>query len=83
VGDNDTVQANRLVAGYLQGRLLHSAFLMVDALIKANRDFDLIVFAHARHGFGAANDYMMRRRRDCFDQHLMGAEPPREYRIDG
>jgi dipeptidyl aminopeptidase/acylaminoacyl peptidase len=94
-GDNYEVQANQLVAHNLQGRLLlahgamddnvspHNTLLVVDALIKANRDFDLIVFPHARHGFGAANDYMMRRRWDYFVQHLMGAEPPREYRIGG
>jgi dipeptidyl-peptidase 4 len=94
-GDNYEVQANQLVAHNLRGRLLlshgamddnvspYNTYLVVDALIKANKDFDLIVFPHARHGFGADNNYMMRRRWDYFVQHLMGAEPPREYRIGG
>jgi dipeptidyl-peptidase 4 len=93
--DNYEVQANQLVAQNLQGRLLlahgalddnvapYNTYLVVDALIKANKDFDLIVFPHQRHGFGVDNNYMMRRRWDYFVQHLMGAEPPREYRIGG
>jgi dipeptidyl-peptidase 4 len=94
-GDSYEVQANQLVAQNLRGRLLlahgamddnvspYNTYLVVDALIKANRDFDLIVFPHARHGFGADNSYMMRRRWDYFVRHLMGAEPPHEYRIGG
>jgi dipeptidyl-peptidase 4 len=93
--DSYEAQANQLVAGNLTGRLLlahgamddnvapYNTYLVVDALIKANRDFDLIVFPHARHGFGADNNYMMRRRWDYFVKHLMGAEPPQQYRIGG
>jgi dipeptidyl-peptidase 4 len=92
-GDSYEVQANQLVAHNLQGKLLlahgamddnvapYNTYLVVDALIKANKDFDLIVFPHARHGFGVDNDYMMRRRWDYFVRHLMGAEPPAEHRI--
>src|SRR5690606_13691802 len=55
-------QANQLVAGNLQGKLLlahgamdsnvppYNTYLVVDALIKANKDFDLIIFPHQRHG---------------------------------
>jgi dipeptidyl-peptidase 4 len=94
-GDSYEVQANQLVASNLRGRLLlahgamddnvapYNTYLVLDALIKANKDFDLIIFPHARHGFGADNNYMMRRRWDYFVRHLMGAEPPQEYRIGG
>jgi dipeptidyl-peptidase 4 len=94
-GDNYEVQANQLVAHNLRGKLLlahgamddnvspYNTYLVVDALVKANRDFDLIVFPHQRHGFGVDNNYMMRRRWDYFVRHLMGAEPPHEYRIGG
>jgi dipeptidyl-peptidase 4 len=61
----------------------YNTYLVVDALIKANKDFDLIIYPHARHGFGADNNYMMRRRWDYFVRHLMGAVPPHEYRIGG
>jgi len=92
-GDSYEVQANQLVAHNLEGKLLlahgamddnvspYNTYLVVDALIKANKDFDLIVFPHARHGFGVDNNYMMRRRWDYFVRHLMGAEPPEGYRI--
>ena len=93
--DNYEAQANQLVARNLRGKLLlaHGAmddnvpisntYLVVDALIKANKDFELIVLPQARHGFGADNNYMMRRRWDFFVRHLQGAEPPQEYRIGG
>ncbi|MCE7032138.1 DPP IV N-terminal domain-containing protein [Lysobacter sp. GX 14042] len=86
-------QANQNRAGNLQGKLLlahgmmddnvpvTNTLLLVDALVKANKDFDLIVFPHARHGFGEDDAYMTRRRWDYFVRHLMGAEPPREYRM--
>ncbi len=53
----------------------------MDALIKANKDFDLILFPSQRHGFGADGPYMMRRRWDYFVTHLLGVEPPKEYKI--
>jgi dipeptidyl aminopeptidase/acylaminoacyl peptidase len=93
--DNYDAQANQLAAANLRGKLLlahgamdnnvppYNTYLVVDALIKANKDFDLIVFPQQRHGYGADNNYMIRRRWDYFVRHLMGAEPPREYRIGG
>ncbi|HYD54088.1 MAG TPA: DPP IV N-terminal domain-containing protein [Gemmatimonadaceae bacterium] len=55
--------------------------LVVDALVKANKDFDLIMLPHARHGFGQDNNYIMRRRWDYFVKNLQGVEPPKEYQI--
>ena len=83
-------QANQLVAENLEGKLLiahgtmdtnvpHSnTMLVVDALIAANKDFDLVLFPNRGHGFGN-EPYMMRKRWDYFVRHLMGAEPPAEY----
>jgi dipeptidyl-peptidase 4 len=85
-------QANQLVAHQLQGKLLlahgtldnnvppYNTMVVVDALIAANKDFDLILLPNRRHGFGN-EPYMMRRRWDYFVKHLLGAEPPREYEI--
>lgn len=85
-------QANQLVASNLRGKLLlahgtmddnvpmYGTLLLVDALIAANKDFDLILFPNRRHGFGN-EPYMIRRRWDYFVRHLMGAEPPPEYPI--
>ena len=98
---NYTDQANQTVAKNLKGKLLlahgtmddnvppSNTLLVVDALIKANKDFDLLLIPNARHGYGQnaldnrsnASLYMMRRRWDYFVKNLMGAEPPKEYEI--
>src|SRR3982750_1917678 len=64
-GDNYEKQANQINAGKLKGKLLlahggmddnvppYNTYLVVEALIKANKDFDLIVIPNARHGYGA------------------------------
>ena len=86
-------QANQLVAHQLKGKLLlahgsmdanvpyYSTLLVVDALIKANKDFDLIIFPNRGHGFGN-EPYMVRRRWDYFVKHLLGVEPP-PYELKG
>jgi dipeptidyl aminopeptidase/acylaminoacyl peptidase len=51
-----------------------STLRLVDALIKANKDFDLVVVPGAGHGSGGA--YGNWRRRDFFVRHLLGVEPP-------
>lgn len=93
-GDNYEKQANQLYAKNLKGKLLivhggmddnvppYNAYLVVDALVKANKDFDLLIFPNARHGFGADSYYMMRRRWDYFVINLLGAVPPKEYKIE-
>ena len=52
---------------------------MVDALVKANKDFDLLMLPNQRHGYGNASNYMTRRRWDCFVHYLLGAETPVNY----
>jgi dipeptidyl aminopeptidase/acylaminoacyl peptidase len=91
--DNYAAEANQTYAAKLKGKLLlahggmdsnvppYNTYLVVQALIEANKDFDLIIFPNAGHGYGAASDYMMRRRWDYFVRHLLGAEPPKEYEI--
>jgi dipeptidyl aminopeptidase/acylaminoacyl peptidase len=51
-----------------------STFRLADALIKADKDFDLLVRPGQNHGFGG--DYSMRRLHDFFVRHLLGKEPP-------
>ena len=91
--DNYTQEANETVAKNLKGHLLlvhgsvddnvppSNTMLVVEALIKANRDFDEMIIPNVRHGYGAASNYMMRRRWDYFVRYLMGATPPTEYEI--
>jgi dipeptidyl-peptidase-4 len=85
-------QANQLVAKNLKGKLLlahgtmdtnvppNNTLLVVDALIKANKDFDLLMLPNRGHGFGN-EPYMVRRRWDYFVKNLLGAEPPKEYEM--
>ncbi len=87
-------QANQNYAKNLQGKLLlahgglddnvppYNTYLVVEALIKANKDFDLIIFPNARHGYGADSLYMMRRRWDYFVENLLDAKHPKEYKIE-
>ena len=89
--DNYDVEANQTLAKNLKGKLLlahggmdnnvppYNTYLVVDALVKANKDFDLLIFPNAGHGYGGDSNYMMRRRWDYFVKHLLGAEPPKDW----
>jgi dipeptidyl aminopeptidase/acylaminoacyl peptidase len=91
-GNNYDNQANQLLAKNLKGKLLlahgtlddnvppYSTLLLVNELIKHNKDFDQLMMPNRRHGFGN-EPYMMRRRWDYFVKHLMGAEPPKDFQI--
>jgi dipeptidyl-peptidase 4 len=85
-------QANQLVAKNLKGHLLlahgtmdnnvppYNTMLVVNELIKANKDFDLLLLPNRNHGFGN-EPYMVRRRWDYFVRYLLGAEPPQGYEL--
>jgi dipeptidyl aminopeptidase/acylaminoacyl peptidase len=85
-------QANQLVAKNLKGKLLlahgtmdanvppNNTLLVVNELIKANKDFDLLMLPNRGHGFGN-EPYMVRRRWDYFVRNLLGAEPPHGYEL--
>ncbi|MGK0354032.1 MAG: dipeptidyl aminopeptidase/acylaminoacyl peptidase [Planctomycetota bacterium] len=45
---------------------------LVNALIKANKRFDMLIIPGARHSFGAASDYMKHRTWEYFAEHLLG-----------
>jgi dipeptidyl aminopeptidase/acylaminoacyl peptidase len=90
---NYDAQANPARAANLKGHLLlahglmddnvppSNTLLVVDALVKANKDFDLVVFPNARHGYGVDAPYMMRRRWDYFVRWLAGAQPPAQFKM--
>jgi dipeptidyl-peptidase 4 len=89
--DSYDVEANQNFAKNLQGHLLlahgtmdtnvppYQTLLVVDALIKADKDFELLLIPNANHGYGAASTYMMRRRWDFFVKWLLDAQPPKEH----
>jgi dipeptidyl aminopeptidase/acylaminoacyl peptidase len=84
-------QANQNLAKNLKGKLLlvhgtldnnvppYNTLLVVGELVKANRDFDLLLLPNRAHGYGPDTQYAMRRRWDYFVRNLLGAEPPPAY----
>ncbi len=91
--DNYDAEANQTVAKNLRGHLLlmhgmmdnnvppQNTYLVMDALIKANKDFDLLLLPHQQHGYGVDGPYVMRRRWDYFVRHLLGVDPPKEFKM--
>jgi dipeptidyl aminopeptidase/acylaminoacyl peptidase len=83
--DHYAVQAAKTYAEGLQGKLMlvhglqdegcHPAglFQLVQALIEANKDHDLVILPRAGHDW---TGYGMRRRLDYFTTHLFGGTPP-------
>jgi dipeptidyl aminopeptidase/acylaminoacyl peptidase len=91
--DSYDAEANQTMAKNLKGHLLlahgtmdnnvppYNTLLVIDALIKANKTFDLIMLPNEPHGYGTESNYMMRRRWDYFVKWLAGGEPPKDYEI--
>jgi len=87
VGPHYEEQSNVTQAHKLQGKLLltvgeldrnvdpASTMQVVNALIKADKDFDMLIVPGAGHGVGES-PYASRRRMDFFVRHLLGVEPP-------
>lgn len=85
IGPHYAEQSNVVNAHKLTGKLLltvgeldhnvdpASTMQVVNALIKADKDFDLLVIPGVDHGGGGK--YAERRRRDFFVRHLLGVEP--------
>jgi dipeptidyl-peptidase-4 len=90
--DNYTIEATQTQAAGLKGHLLlihgtmdnnvppYNTLLVADALIKANKEFDMLLIPNSAHGYAPAN-YVMRRRWDYFVKYLLDADPPRDYVI--
>jgi dipeptidyl-peptidase 4 len=94
-GDADqwAEQANSAAAHKLRGKLLlisgdmddtvhvgHTVGL-VQALIRANRDFDLLIVPNEGHLVLMRNGYVQRRMWDYFVKHLLGEQPPTDFPV--
>ena len=92
--DDYEAQSNVTMAGRLQGHLLiehgdvddnvHPVETMrfVDALMQANKSFDMLLVPNMFHGeSGSHSLYLVRRRWDYFVQYLLGVTPPKEFEI--
>jgi dipeptidyl-peptidase-4 len=90
---NYDAHANQNYAKNLKGHLMlvhgtmddnvppSNTLLVADALIQANKDFDLIMVPNVHHGYAQDSQYITRRRWDYFVKHLLGATPPAEYHM--
>src|SRR5262249_37770725 len=88
--DTANYRANDLIrfAGNLRGKLMIALggvdenadpFLvmpLLDAFIKANRDFDVVLLPAADHGGVGNSRYFIRKQWDYLVRNLQGAEPP-------
>lgn len=91
VQEDYVAQSNVTMASHLEGHLLiehgdlddnvHPAETMrfVDALINANKSFDMLFVPNMAHG--ERNNYLARRRWDYFVQNLFGVMPPHNFEI--
>lgn len=78
------IEKNSQLAKNLKGHLLlvtgdidnnvhpGNTLRMANALIKANKRFDLFIMTGQRHGFGGHGDYFFWRKADYFCRHLIG-----------
>lgn len=91
VGDHYAAASGVDNAGRLEGRLLMilgeqdsnvdpaSTYQVADALVRAGKDFDLLVLPGEGHAVGRSEgpiDYVQRRQFDFFVRHLAGRETP-------
>ena len=87
------IKNNPEIAGNLKGHLMlvtgdidnnvHPAntIRVVDALIKANKRFDMLVLPGQRHGYGDMNEYFFYRLADYFSEWLLGSSHRSEVDI--
>ncbi len=85
--------SNVEIADRLEGKLLlvhggmddnvhpHLTMRLVDRLISADKDFEMLIVPGAEHLFLGYEHYVTRRRWDFLVRHLLGVEPPEGYRL--
>ena len=81
---NYHISANHEIADRLKGNLLlvhgdidenvhpGNTLRVVNALIRSNKRFDMLLLPGQRHGFGDMNEYFFWRMADYFSEHLLG-----------
>jgi dipeptidyl-peptidase-4 len=81
------IDNNQSLAANLKGHLMlttgdvdnnvHPAgtIKMANALIKANKRFDFMLFPTQRHGYGSMTEYFFWLKADYFSEHLLGVNP--------
>ena len=84
-------QASELLAKNLKGHLMlvtgsidnnvppSNTFLMVNALMNANKNFSMLLVPNEHHHYGSHTPYVTRRCWDFFVKYLAGNKPPHEF----
>ncbi len=86
--------SNITMAGNLKGKLLivhggidenvnpSATFKLAEALVKADKEFDMLIFPSQHHGYqGKFNDYFLKKRWNYFVEHLLGAKPIWDFEL--
>ncbi len=86
--------SNITMAGNLKGKLLithggidenvnpSATFKLAEALVKANKEFDMLIFPSQRHGYtGVFSDYFTKKRWNYFVEHLLGVKPIWDFEL--
>ncbi|HEX7348313.1 MAG TPA: DPP IV N-terminal domain-containing protein [Rhodanobacteraceae bacterium] len=86
-------QADWLRANDLKGHLMlvhgsiddnvpiGNTYLVVNALIKAGKNFDMLILPNEHHGYGADTPYITWRRWNYFVRYLQGNTPPSAFKM--
>ena len=92
--ENYKVLDNATFADQLQGKLMlvcgeldYTAFpaltmQLASALIKANKNFDMLYLPGSTHRYFVDDLYVTRRLWDYFVEHLAGLTPPEDFDMD-
>jgi len=87
--------SNITMAGNLKGKLLivhggidenvnpSATFKLAEALVKADKEFDMLIFPSQHHGYqGKFNDYFTKKLWNYFVEHLLGAKPVWDFPLN-
>ena len=87
--------SNITMAGNLKGKLLivhggidenvnpSATFKLAEALVKADKEFDMLIFPSQHHGYqGKFNDYFTKKLWNYFVEHLLGAKPVWDFQLN-
>lgn len=86
--------SNITMAGNLKGKLLithgglddnvnpSATFKLAEALVRANKEFDMLIFPSQRHGYtGDFSNYFLKKRWNYFVEHLLGVKPIWDFEL--
>ena len=59
-----------------------TTFKLAEALIKADKEFDMLILPSQHHGYGGVySDYFTKKRWNYFVEHLLGEKPIWDFQL--